>query len=90
MMGKIVKQRFYKCLGFFLLTLTHRICIDVTEHKITPVSYTHLGVAGTADHCKIPIALFGEQHAVAVIGQKGIFQLIEGLEIKGIADARCV
>ena len=45
------------------------------------------GVAGAADHSKVAANLPGEQHAVAVIGQKGVFQLMEGLEVLGPANA---
>ena len=45
------------------------------------------GVAGAAQHQIEAVHLPGEENAVAVIGQEGIFQLVEGLEVLRPAHA---
>jgi len=49
-------------------------------------------VAGSAQHSILAPNLSWEQNAVAVVRQKGVLHLIEGLEVKGVAhpDGRTV
>ena len=51
--------------------------VDVTEGGVA-------GVTGTGEHHVLVADLAGEEHAVTVIGQECVFQLMEGLEIEGI------
>ena len=52
---------------------------DITERRVTIV-------AGAAKHSEVAIQLTGEEHTIAVEGQEGILQLVEGLEVEGIGD----
>ncbi|KXB71641.1 hypothetical protein HMPREF3185_01930 [Porphyromonas somerae] len=52
---------------------------DITERSVTIV-------AGAAKHSEVAIQLAGEEYTIAVEGQEGILQLVEGLKVKGIGD----
>lgn len=54
--------------------------VDVAERSMSVV-------AGAAQHGISPAYLLGEEDAVAVEGQKGVFALEEFLEVERIADA---
>ena len=72
-----------------------------THHEAVAAPVAHVGalavkdvakgrvarVAGTAQHGILAVDLSRKQHAVAVVGQKSIFQLVKCLEIVGIAHA---
>src|SRR5699024_8616658 len=53
---------------------------DITERGVA-------GIRRTAHHHVAALDLAREEHAVAVVGQEGVFQLVEGLEILGPGDA---
>ena len=53
---------------------------DVAEGSVASVRRTR-------EHGEVAIDLLGEQHAVAVVGQEGVLQLVEGLEVGGPCHA---
>ena len=55
---------------------------DVAEGRVSRV-------ARAREHGVVAVDLAGEHHTVAVIGQEGVFQLVEGLEVLGPRHADC-
>jgi hypothetical protein len=76
----------------------HHVTVAAPEHQVGRLAVEDVAkgrvtrVAGSAEHGKVPIDLAGEEHAVAVVRQEGILQLVEGDEVvrPGHADGGSV
>ena len=72
---------------------THHVAVAAPEFHIRALADEHVserrvaGVTGPGEHHIQPVDFPGEQYAVAVIGQEGVFKLVEGLEILRPAHA---
>ncbi|MNJ36853.1 hypothetical protein D3C77_316580 [compost metagenome] len=79
--------------GFITVDGTHHITVFPPERKIRAYTVKNISkrrvprIARTADHSIIITDFAREQYPVAVIWQKGIFQLVERFEVSRIADS---
>ena len=79
--------------GLVSLHGTHYMAVAAPEFHVRALADEHVsergvaGVAGPGEHHIQPVDFPGEQYAVAVIGQEGVFKLVEGPEILRPAHA---
>ena len=79
--------------GDLKLGRTHDVAVLAPEHQVRALADEDVaeggvaGIGGPGKHQVLVVYLPGEQQTVAVIGQEGVFQLVEGLEVLGPAHA---